>query len=364
MSQGLLLSLLMGAERMGVENLAFRCALAALTAFVVSLALGWRLIRALRRHGVIEDTSQPDHAALNAIQSEKRDVPTMGGLMILGGILAALALWADLGNGLVQIGVFCLLALGVLGLADDAIKLSGAKSRGLRKRTKLLVQCVVGAVAGVLILLHADGREYADRFYLPFTTWSFGMGVWYVLWTGFLIAAASNAVNLTDGLDGLAGGCAGIAAAALLGFGCLVMRPGAWGGLSLPRVAGGEEMCVLAASVVGAALGFLWYNCHPAQIFMGDTGSLSLGGLLGFIALALKLDLLLFVTGLVLFADMLTVAMQIASYKLTRRRIFPITPIHHYFQTYLRWPEQKITVRLWIIAAVAVVASLAALKLG
>ncbi|MHA1180575.1 MAG: phospho-N-acetylmuramoyl-pentapeptide-transferase [Alphaproteobacteria bacterium] len=348
-----------------VGGITFRCALAALTAFAVAIVFGGWLIRKFRKGRVIEDTSQPDHDGLNAIQSLKKDVPTMGGLMALAGIVVALLLWSDLRSGYVQAGLLCLMSLGVLGLVDDYIKLRVDKSRGLRKRTKLAFQFALGAAIGLLILMQTGDSGYATRIYIPFTNGlSFNIGRWYILWSALLIAASSNAVNLADGLDGLAGGCVAMAAAALLGLGCFVIHPAMSSYLSLPNVAGGAELCVMSAAIVGAMLGFLWYNCHPAQIFMGDTGSLSLGGLLGFIALALKLDLLLFLAGAVFFLDMITVLMQIVSFKLTRKRVFPITPIHHCFQTKLHWPEQKITVRLWIIGALAIVISLAALRLG
>lgn len=346
-------------------DITFRCMLAALTAFAVTVAAGSRMIRAFRRSGVIEDTSQPDHAGLNAIQSKKKNVPTMGGLLILAGVVVALILWSDLRIVHVHLGLFCLLALGALGLADDVVKLRRGRARGLRKRTKLAVQFTLGALVGGLLLHVTREQVYATRFYLPFSGGRFfNLGPWYVLWVAFVITASSNAVNLADGLDGLAGGCAAMTAAALLGLGCFVARPELSGMLSLPCVQDAPELCLLSAAILGAMLGFLWYNCHPAQIFMGDTGSLALGGGIGFIALALKLDLLLFLVGIVFFVDLLTVAMQIAGFKLTRRRIFPITPIHHYFQTVLRWPEQKITVRLWIIAALAAVMTIATLRFG
>jgi len=348
-----------------LTDMTIRSALAALTAFAVSVAVGAWMVKAFRKRHVIEDTSQPDHAGLNAIQLQKKDVPTMGGLMILAGMFCALALWADLRNAYVHLGLLCLVGLGGLGFADDFIKLKRNPSRGLKKRTKLLIQFALGAIVGALLLHLTRDQAYASRFYLPFSDGvSFDFGRGHIAWAAFVIAASSNAVNVADGLDGLAGGCTAIAAAGLLGLGCLVARPNFSRVLSLPHVQGAQELCVFSAAMLGATLGFLWYNCHPAQIFMGDTGSLALGGALGFIGLALKLDVLLLILGLVFFADLLTVAMQIAGFKLTKRRIFPITPIHHYFQTELRWPEQKITVRLWIIASLAAVVTLAALRFG
>ncbi len=347
------------------EDLTLRLVGAALTAFAVSLLCGAWLINAFRRRHIIEDTSQPDHAVLNAIQLKKKGVPTMGGLMVLAGVLCAVLLWVDPAATEVFAGLGCMLALGLVGMVDDYIKLVHKPARGLRKRTKLLFQFIVGGAFGAVLLVLTRNHEYAGRFYLPFSGgWNIEFGAWYVLWAALLIAAFSNAVNLADGLDGLAGGCAALCSAALLGLGCIVAHSALSGMLFLPHVASAQELCILSAAVLGAVLGFLWYNCHPAQIFLGDTGAQALGGVLGFIALALKLDLFLFLVGIVFFVDMLTVALQIAGFKLTRRRIFPIAPIHHYFQTILKWPEQKITVRLWIIAALGAVAAIASLRLG
>ena len=342
---------------------------AMLTALAVTLLVGLWMVRAFKRKGLIEDTTQPDHAGLNAAQNQKQFVPTMGGLMILAGILATVALWADLSNVRIQAGLFCLFALGLLGFVDDYIKLRHHPARGLKKRTKLLFQFIIGLTVGYFLYAHADAATFAGtsatRVHLPFSTWpSVDLGWGYMLWAAFLITATSNAINLTDGLDGLAGGCVAIAAAALLACSIITSNPALAAQLGLPVVSEAPLLCVLIAATVGAALGFLWYNCHPARIFMGDTGALALGGLLAYVGLALKLDLLLLMIGLVFYADMLTVALQIVWFKLTRKRVFPIAPIHHYFQLYRLWPEQKITVRLWIVAALAAVASLATLRLG
>ena len=342
---------------------------AVLTALAVALVVGLWMVRTFKKRGIVEDTSQPDHAGLNAIQSQKRSVPTMGGLMILAGILATVGLWADLNNAYVLTGIFCLLSLGLLGLVDDVIKLKRGASHGLKKKTKLFFQFLVSLIVGYLLYARIGSAAFsgtsATQVHLPFGSWpSIDLGWGYVIWAAFLITATSNAINLTDGLDGLAGGCAAIAAAALLACGVLISSPALAARLHLPTISEAPALCVLAAATVGAVLGFLWYNCHPARIFMGDTGALALGGMIGYVGLALKLDLLLLLIGLVFYADLLTVALQIASFKLTRRRVFPIAPIHHYFQLYRLWPEQKITVRLWILAALAAVASLATFGLG
>ena len=340
-------------------NLAVRCVVAALTAFVVSLATGAWLIRTFRRKRVIEDTTQPDHAGLNAIQSKRKDVPTMGGLMMAAGIVVATLLWCDLGGPFAWAGLAVAVLMAGLGLVDDIIKLRGKGRRGLTKKQKLLVQFAVGGALGFVLMRLAEGRTFDTRIAIPFVGGMLQPGLWYIPWTAFIVVATSNATNLTDGIDGLAGGCAVLAAAvlALLGItGVAGLFPGKLAHPGLPVAA------MLAASLLGAALGFLWYNCHPAQIFMGDTGSLMIGGLLAYVALLLKFEVLFFLIGLVFFVDELTVALQIACYKLTKRRIFPITPIHHYFQVHRKWPDQKITVRAWIIGTVAGIVSLVVLR--
>ena len=335
-----------------------RAALAALTAFAISVIVGGWMIRALRRGGIVEDTSQPDHAGLDAIQRQKKNVPTMGGLMIIAAIFGSLLLWGDLADPRLLMGGLCMGALGTLGFVDDYIKLCGSPRRGLTKKGKLFVQFGLGAVVGWLLIRTSIEPKLATRCYFPFLDW-FDLGRGYILWAAFVIAAASNAVNLADGLDGLAGGCSAIAAAALAVFAGLATLPSGPGIVLAPV---SPELCVMAAAVTGAVLGFLWYNAHPAQIFMGDTGSLMLGGLFGYLGLALKLDLLLLLVGIVFFVDEATVALQILGYKASRKRIFPIAPIHHYFQVHLKWPEQKIVARAWIIGALASVLSLMALR--
>lgn len=316
------------------------------TAFVISALVGRLLMAWFHRRRVIEDTTQPDHAGLNAIQSQKKNVPTMGGLMILAGIIGAALLWSDLGSCHVQLGILVTIVLGALGFADDYIKLRHKPSRGLSKKSKLIAQTALGALAGLALMSFDAGSRESFPGSLPIS-----LGWWYVLWAALVMAAASNAVNLTDGLDGLAGGLSVIAFLAL-GAIALPFSVTLHGGF--PGSAVHEEMILLCLSAAGAVLGFLLYNAHPAEIFMGDTGSLMLGGLLAYAALAMKMDLFLLVVGAMFFVDMGTVALQIASFKLTRKRIFPITPIHHYFQVHLGWPEQKIVFRFWLTGAAVI----------
>jgi phospho-N-acetylmuramoyl-pentapeptide-transferase len=331
------------------NNLLFRTGLAFLTALVVSLAAGAWLIRFFHRKNVIEDTTQPDHAGLNAIQSQKRNVPTMGGLMILAGIVVAMLLWADLRAAQVWMGMLVLAVLGGAGFLDDYIKLKHRPSRGLTKTQKLAVQFLLGGIISYL-LVRMHGREWTEV-----RIW-FGqpcsLGWWYIGWCGLVMAATSNAVNLTDGLDGLAGGLALIAFITLGWVGSQLVD---WRLHELP-------MALICSAAAGAVLGFLWFNCHPAQIFMGDTGSLALGGLLAYAALEWRLEPLLLAFGAVFFIEELTVAMQIVGFKLTRKRIFPITPIHHHFQVNLKWPEQKIVARAWMLGVLFAVLAMILLR--
>jgi phospho-N-acetylmuramoyl-pentapeptide-transferase len=328
---------------------------AALTGFGVSLVAGAILIGAFRKRQVFEDTAQPDHDGLNAIQNSRTRVPTMGGLMILVGILVSAMLWGDVGRPILWVALGVMAALGLIGFVDDYIKLTRPKARGLTMKGKFFLQCIIGALAGWAVMGFVGG-ENARTLLLPFAEVGLPLGSWAIVWIAFIIVLTSNAVNLADGIDGLAGGCTVIAAAALFALGMFARGDS-------QVLAGASEMYVLAAATVGAVLGFLWYNSQPAQVFMGDTGSLALGGLLAVMALALKLEIPLILAGAVFYIDALTVFLQIAGFKATKKRIFPIAPIHHVFQLRFKWPDQRITVRLWIVAAVGAVASFALVKL-
>jgi len=322
------------------NDFVLRLGLAFLTALVVSLVVGAWLIRFFRKKNVIEDTTQPDHAGLNAIQSQKKNVPTMGGLMILAGIVVATLICSDIRFAPQEVCniMLVLFVLGGAGFADDYIKLKHKPSRGLTKTQKLAIQFVLGGIVGYL-LFHTDPAGVGGFCLGPQVRWEFG---WlFIPWSSFIMAATSNAVNLTDGLDGLAGGLTLIAS---ITIGLLSFRFGM------------GNIAILCLAIAGAVLGFLYYNKHPAQIFMGDTGSLALGGLLAYAALAWRAEFLLLVIGAVFFIEELTVALQIAGFMLTKKRIFPITPIHHYFQVYLKWSEKKIVYLAWVLGLVAAVA--------
>ena len=340
-----------------------RYIIAAITAFAVSLVTGAYLIRRCHRNAVFEDTSQPDHEGLNRIQSKKQKVPTMGGLMIVAGVLAALLLWSDVRSAYTVTGILCMLAFAGLGFLDDYLKLNRRHSRGLRMMPKLALVIIISVAVATLLFLNVCAQNGATWFRVPFFAGgSFDMGIAYVAWSVLVLAATSNAVNLADGMDGLAAGCAVTASGALLALGVLLAHFSISPASPSPAIYGGEQACLIAAAVLGSALGFLWYNVHPAQIFMGDTGALAVGGLLGYVALGLKLEIPLLAAGAVFFVDELSVFLQIVVFKVTRKRVFPIAPIHHYFQLALRWPEQKITARLWIVAALGALVSFALIQ--
>ena len=335
----------------------FRAAGAAVTAFLLSLVIGRVLIRYLRRLSVYEDISEPDSARIEELRRGKEGTPTMGGLMILAAVLLTTAVWCDLRNFYVLTAMGSMAALGALGLADDHIKRTRPGSRGLKRRTKLAFQLAVGLLLGVLLWAYVP---FCTRLVLP--GFAPDLGAFYIVVAAIVIAGASNAVNLTDGLDGLASGCAVVTALGLGAASCLVGRAGVSESLGIAHVPGAAELAVFCGGLVGAVLGFLWYNCHPAEIFMGDTGSLPLGGVIGWIALVLKFELLLLLLAAVFVAELASVALQVGWFKMTRRRIFRCAPIHHHFQ-FLGWPETKVTVRFWIVAAIMALAAVAALRL-
>ncbi|MBN2218249.1 MAG: phospho-N-acetylmuramoyl-pentapeptide-transferase [Pirellulales bacterium] len=349
-----------------VGKITFRGALAAGVALAVALFLGPRLIDWLRRR--FREPNKSDSPQLRQLHQTKQSTPTMGGLFLVAGVLGALVLLADLANPFVQIALFLTVGLGLVGVVDDAVKLRG-KANGISARAKLLGQLAVASVAAWWLYAHhaaqaSTGSELgALALWIPLADVAVPIGWGFVPLAIVVIVGMSNAVNLTDGLDGLAGGC-------------LLMSIGAMGAvayaaghariadyLTMARIPGAGEMAVLAAAIAGGVLGFLWFNCHPAQVFMGDTGSLPLGGLLGLIALACRQEALLLVVGGVFLAEAASVVVQVGGYKWRRRRVFRCAPLHHHFQ-FKGLPEGKIVVRFWIASAVCGILGLACLKVN
>jgi len=344
-----------------VRYVTFRTAVAALTALLLVLLLGPWIIARLRRLQVGQFIREEGPEA----HKTKAGTPTMGGVLILGGIVIPTLLWADLTNYRVALLLFATLAFGAIGFADDYIKVVKKRSLGLPGRQKIAWQIVVGlAVGGSLYALaRIDPASYSTRVVFPFfKTLMPDVGVLYVLFAVTVLVAASNAVNLTDGLDGLAIGTTLIGAAAFTGLAYVSGHAVFSRYLDLLYIPGSGEVTVFCGAMVGASMGFLWWNCYPAQVFMGDVGSLSLGGALGTVAILIKQELLLFMVGGLFVIEALSVILQVASFKLTGRRIFRMAPLHHHFEL-LGWKEPQVIIRFWIVGSIFALLSLTTLKL-
>jgi len=346
----------------------FRAAFAAITAFVACLVVGPRFIAHLRRRKIQERTDKTDSPFLAELHRDKADTPTMGGALIVFAAVTASFLWADPLNFYVLIGNLCILWLGLVGYIDDNIKLRDPSRKGLTTRMKLVAQTLGAIVVAISLLRYyqAANIEWGRLLQIPFVS------IRFMAWTmpvfifiPFIIAVmvgSSNAVNLTDGLDGLAPGCMVMVASAFAALSYIAGHRVFSDYLFIQFVPGAGELSIFCAALAGATMGFLWFNCHPAQVFMGDTGSLPLGGAIGFVAVAIKQELLLFIIGGIFVAEAASVIMQVCYYKCTKRRIFRCAPLHHHFQ-FMGWAESKVTTRFWIIAAILAAFGVATLKL-
>ncbi|MDD2927390.1 MAG: phospho-N-acetylmuramoyl-pentapeptide-transferase [Candidatus Omnitrophica bacterium] len=338
----------------------FRAGLAVLTSFIISLLLGPVIIRKLKALKVGEKINKGDSLKLDDLHRSKTDTPTMGGLLILAAVVASTLLWADLSNKYIWVVLFSTLWLGLTGFADDYLKQIKNKSRGLSVRAKLISQIILGLILGIIFLI---GFQNSLKLDVPFMKHiSLDLDGLYIIFVILVVAGTSNAVNLTDGLDGLA---IGIVVMVALAFSILSYVSGnikLSEYLLVPYIKGSGELTVFCASILGAGLGFLWFNCYPASIFMGDVGSLALGGALGTVALLIRKELLLVIVGGIFVVEALSVILQVGSFRLTRKRIFKIAPLHHHFQ-FLNWSENKVIVRFWIIAALLALLTIVTLKI-
>ncbi|MFP5236319.1 MAG: phospho-N-acetylmuramoyl-pentapeptide-transferase [Acidobacteriota bacterium] len=354
--------------------LTFRTAFASLTALLIALLIGPYVIQKLREFQIgqyIREEGPKSH-------QKKSGTPTMGGVLIAIAILLPTVLWSDPSNPLVWIVVFATLAFGAVGFADDYIKVVKKRNLGLTSRQKLLGQGIAAAIVAIaLIVLQQFGR-FSTSMSVPFIKawrptllWHWPMHVPhleflaflpFVAWVVFVLMGSSNAVNLTDGLDGLAIGCTIIAAGALTVLTYVSGHVVFADYLELQRMPMVSELTVFCGSMVGASIGFLWYNAHPAEIFMGDVGSLALGGAIGTVAIIIRQELLLLFIGGVFIMEAVSVMLQVGSYKLRKKRIFKMAPIHHHFEQ-LGWSESKVIARFWILALVFALFALTTLKL-
>ena len=343
-----------------VRYITFRAAMAGITAFVITLWIGPAVIRFLLKLNLKQTIKREGFDALYGEHAGKDQVPTMGGLMILGSVVLSTLLWADLHNRYVWLSLLIVLWLGLVGFIDDYLKLSKKNSKGLTALNKFLGQTLVGL--GIGIFLYLDSPVWSDVA-LPFVkNWFITLGVFYIPFVALVLTGASNAVNLTDGLDGLAIGCTFMIALTYAVFSYVTGHAQFSEYLQIPFIAGAGELTVFCAVLFGACLGFLWFNAHPASVFMGDVGSLSLGGAIGAVAIFTKKELLLVIVGGVFVLEALSVILQVGSYKLRRQRIFRMAPIHHHFQLG-GLKETKVVIRFWIVSILLALFGLATLKL-
>lgn len=341
-----------------LRYITLRSILAVLTALIISFVVGPIMIRRLTKHQIgqaIRDDGPESHLT-------KAGTPTMGGTLILVAIAISTLLWGDLSNRYVVITMFVTMATGIIGFVDDYKKVMQNDSRGLIARYKYFWQSVVGLTAA--IWLYQGAQVPAETALLiPFVKdMAIQLGPFYILIAYFFIVGFSNAVNLTDGLDGLAILPTVMVAGALGVFTYLTGHVEFATYLMIPNIDGVGELTIFCAAIVGAGLGFLWFNAYPAQVFMGDVGALALGAALGVVAVSVRQEIILVIMGGVFVAETVSVMLQVASFKLTGRRVFRMAPIHHHFEL-KGWPEPRIIVRFWIITVILVLVGLASLKI-
>lgn len=337
----------------------FRTALSAVTALWVTWVFSPPLIRWLQSKQVgqrIRSEGPPEHGA-------KAGTPTIGGILIVGAVVISTLLWMEPANPLVWVALASITGFAVLGFVDDYLHVIHPRRRGLSVRSKFIGEIALGlAIGGVLYWLSYQGHFTTQLAFPFFKSLSPFLGLFYIPFAALVLVAASNAVNLTDGLDGLATGSMLIAAGTYTAFAYLAGHVAMADYLNILYVPDAAEVTVFVGAIVGACLGFLWYNCHPAEVFMGDTGSLALGGAVGTVALLIKQELNLFFVGGLFVVEALSVIIQVGAFRLTGRRPFKMAPLHHHFEM-SGWPESKVVVRFWILAVMFALMSLATLKL-
>lgn len=394
------------------ESITFRAGLGLALGFFLTVLAGPAFIRRLRRRSVTEDMGK-DSDTLAALHAGKAGTPTMGGALVLGATALTMLLTCDPANPFVWLALAVLLGYGALGVVDDWMKLRGLGRRGLTKGQKLLGQFALailtaavvamvfpgpgpgssytgapqggaGGAASSVVAVGEDGGDGADRvggaisvttpkppiprleqIVIPFTKWAAvqpDLGAGYYLLFVLTMVACSNAVNLTDGLDGLASGCTIMVAVSFAILAYVVGNGELCRYFRIPYVAGSGELAIVLLILVGTVMGFLWFNAHPAEVFLGDTGSLALGALLAYVALVIKHELVLVLVGGVFVAEAVSVVLQVASFRLTGRRIFRCAPLHHHME-FAGWHENKVVVRFWMIGAVLAAMGLVTLKL-
>ncbi len=340
-----------------LKYITFRSSYAIILSLILSIALGKTFIKGLKKMKigqVVREDGPKSHI------NEKKDVPTMGGLLILFSALIPVLLLAKLYNFYLYMGILTLLLFGFIGFIDDFLKIRGHSSKGLKGKYKFSIQCLIALFVSSVLYFH---DKSLGMVVIPFVkNYYLNLGVYFIVFASFIIVGSSNAVNLTDGLDGLAIGVFAISIAGYLIFSYAASNYKFANYLSIPYIKNIGETVVLCASLFGASIGFLWFNSYPASVFMGDTGSIPLGAILGYVAIVSQQEILLVIIGFVFVMEALSVIFQVGSYKLRKKRIFKMAPIHHHFEIE-GVPESKIVIRLWIVSLILTIFALSTLKL-
>lgn len=339
------------------QYITFRAAYAAVTSLLICFIFGPAIIRWLQRIKAGEEIRTDGPATHQA----KSGTPTMGGVMIILAIVVSALLWMDIRNLYTWMGVLATLGFGLLGFTDDFLKVVKKNSDGLRAKVKLLGQIAIGSAIAVTI--YVNRLETTTYLFIPFLKEPvLDLGLFYIPFAVLLLVATSNAVNLTDGLDGLATGLVLMVALAFAMLSYLAGRVDYAEYLQIPYIPGGGELSILSLALVGACIGFLWFNAHPAEVMMGDTGSLALGGIIGVISLMIKKEILLAIAGGVFVIEAASVIIQVVYYKRTKRRVFLMAPLHHHFEL-KGWAESKVVLRFWILGGLFAILTLSTLKI-
>lgn len=336
-----------------------RVALSSMTAFLIAILLGPLAIKWLKKR--FRERIASDSEKLNELHADKNETPTMGGLFIVGAILIAVLAWGDLSNRYVQLGILSTVGFAAIGAYDDWKKLS-SNSNGLKPRQKLLAQIVVSTILAALLYNEHREIEFGIDLISPFGNYVVPLGLGFVVWSMLVMVGSSNAVNLTDGLDGLASGCMISCGSAFVALTYLAGHKVMADYLSIPFIPGCGEFAIVLGALVGAVMGFLWFNCYPAQVFMGDTGSLPLGSLIALASLIIRQEALLVIAGGVFVVETLSVIAQVGCYKISKKRVIACSPLHNHY-LFKGQHEIKIVTRFWIVAALLAILSIASLKI-
>ncbi len=341
------------------QYITFRSAAAAVTALLLVLIFGGPVIRWLQR---IKFGEQIRSLGPESHKS-KAGTPTMGGILFLGAVVVSIILWGNFSNHYLVILIISTVLLGALGFIDDYIKAVKKQKDGVNPKGKLIVQFGVAAIVSAAVYSFPSNTGEASTLYIPFMKRAIAdLGWAWIIFSVFVIISYSNAVNLTDGLDGLAAGTVGIVTATLAIMTYLTGNVKITEYLGIPYIAHAAELTVFLSALTGALIGFLWFNSNPASVFMGDTGSLALGGVIGIVSIMIKKEFFLVIVGGIFVIEALSVVIQVGSFKLRKKRVFKMAPIHHHFEL-SGWPEQKVVARMWIIGIVLAIMGLASLKI-